>query len=56
MYKGKSVVVPIQYLDDGRKKHDIELGTGLYTGGSWKNECSFVVFGCCEVGGHEVGE
>lgn len=53
---GELVIVLLQYVDDGREEHDVELGAGLDTGGAWKDECAVVFFGCSEVGGHEVGE
>lgn len=53
---GQLVIVLLQYLDDGREEHNVELGAGLDTGGAWEDECAIVFLDCAEVGGHEVRE
>lgn len=51
----QTVIVSLQYLDDGRKEHHVVLSAGLYTGSAWYDDVSIVAFGTGEVGGHEVG-
>ena len=51
----QTVVVPFQYLDDGREQGHIILCAGLDTGSARNDDISVVFFGPGEVGGHEVG-
>ena len=51
----QTVIVSLQYLDDGRKEHHVVLGASLDTGCAWDDDVSIVAFGTGEVGGHEVG-
>lgn len=48
------VFVAFQNIHHKRKKYDVKLCSGLYAGSAWKYQVSIVVFGCGEIGGHEV--
>ena len=53
--EGQTVVVPFQYLDDGREQRHIILCAGLNTGSARNDDIPVVFFGPGEVGGHKVG-
>ena len=53
-YVWKLVIVAFQYFNHRRQKHNIKLCSCLYAGSAWKNKISVVIFGCCEIGGHEI--